>query len=73
MARTKAVKRGPSPYDLQRIILGVLLIGLVISGIVFVYQTRNDNGAVGEPEASIESNAGPTDPSQVDAMIQEEQ
>ena len=48
MAKTKPSKRSLSAYEVQRIILGVLLAGLIIAGCVFVYQTQSESGELGE-------------------------
>lgn len=49
MAKSKVTKRSFSSYETQRLILGVLLLALIITAIVFGYQTRSDRGEVGDP------------------------
>jgi hypothetical protein len=46
MAKNSVNKRSMSGYEIQRIILVVLLVGLVVSAIIFGYQSGRQTGEV---------------------------
>lgn len=53
-SKSKRASSASSAYNVQRLILGVLLIGLVVSGLVLVYQGSADIKTDPDPGTALQ-------------------